>query len=97
MKAFLRHLDWGLGTKGPHSDPPHKTFLGECIVSNVSKWSNLLLKMGCKLLLLAPVLLTRYHVYPRLKTVAKTFLEKVQHESATQCTKRTCHTFMLDF
>ena len=27
--------------------------------------------------------LTRYHVYPRLKTVAKTFLDKVQHKSIT--------------
>ena len=91
MKAFLRHLDWGLGTKGPHSDPP------ECVVSNVSKWSNLLLKMGYKHLLLALVLLTRYHVYPRLKTVAKTFLEIVQHKSTIQCTKRTCYTFVRDF
>ena len=82
MKAFLRHLDWGLGTKGPHSDPP------ECVVSNVSKWSNLLLKMGYKHLLLALVLLTRHHVYPRLKTVAKTFLEKAKHESTIQCTKQ---------
>ena len=88
MKAFLRHLDWGLGTKGPHSDPPDKTFLGGCIVSNVSNWSNLLLKMRYKLLLLAPVLLTRHHVYPRLKTVAKTFLEKAKHESTIQCTKQ---------
>ena len=46
MKALLEHLDWGLGTKGPHSDPGDKMFLGLHIVSNVSKWSNLLLKMG---------------------------------------------------
>ena len=48
MKVLLGlgHLDWGLGTKGPHSDPADKTFLGLCIVSNVSKWSNFLLKMG---------------------------------------------------
>ena len=46
MKVFLGHLDSGLGTKGPQSDPADKTFLGLCIVSNVSKWSNLLLKMG---------------------------------------------------
>ena len=45
MKVLLGHLDWGLGTKGPHSDPADKTFLGLCIVSNVFKWSNLLLKM----------------------------------------------------
>ena len=45
MKVLLGHLDWGLGTKGPHSDPADKTFLGLHIVSNVSKWSNLLLKM----------------------------------------------------
>ena len=46
MKVLLGHLDWGLGTKSPHSDPADKTFLGLCIVGNVSKWSNLLLKMG---------------------------------------------------
>ena len=46
MKILLRHLDWGLGTKGPHSDPAEKTFLGLCIFSNVAKWSNLLLKIG---------------------------------------------------
>ena len=46
MKVLLGHLDWGLDNKGPHSDPADKTFLGLCIVSNVSKWSNLLLKKG---------------------------------------------------
>ena len=46
MKVLSGHLDWGLGTKGPHSDQADKTFLGLHIVSNVSKWSNLLLKMG---------------------------------------------------
>ena len=46
MKVLLGHLDWGLGTKGPHSDPSDKTFLGLCIVSNVPKWSNFLLKIG---------------------------------------------------
>ena len=46
MKVFLVHLDWGLGTKGPHSDLADKTFLGLCIINNISKWSNLLLKMG---------------------------------------------------
>ena len=46
MKVLLGHLDWGLGTKGPHSNPADKTFLGLCIVSNVSTWSNILLKMG---------------------------------------------------
>ena len=46
MKAFLGHLDQGLGTKGSDSDPAEKTFLSLCIVSNVSKWSNFLLKMG---------------------------------------------------
>ena len=56
MKVLLGHLDWGLGTKGPHSDPADKTFLGLHIVSNVSKWSNLLFNTGLKLLLLAPVL-----------------------------------------
>ena len=37
--------------------------------------------------------LTRYHVYLRLKIVTKTFLEKVQHKSAT-C---WCTTDMLHF
>ena len=46
MKVLLGHLDWGLGTKGPHSDPADKTFLALCIVINVSKWSNILLKIG---------------------------------------------------
>ena len=44
-KVLSGHLDWGLGTKGLHSDPADKTFLGLCIVSNVSKWSKNLLKM----------------------------------------------------
>ena len=38
MKLLLGYLDWGLGTKGPHSNPAGKTFLGLHIVSNVSKW-----------------------------------------------------------
>ena len=46
MKALLGHLDGGLGTKGPHSDPADKTLMGLHIATNVSKWSNLLLKMG---------------------------------------------------
>ena len=46
MKVLLGHLNSGLGTKDPNSDPADKTFLGLCIISNVSKWSNLLLKMG---------------------------------------------------
>ena len=46
MMVLLGHLDWGLGTKGPHNDPADKTILGLCIVGKVSKWSNLLLKMG---------------------------------------------------
>ena len=46
MKVLLGHLDWGLGAKDPHSDPIDKTFVGLRIVRNVSKWSNLLLKMG---------------------------------------------------
>ena len=46
MKVLLGDLDSGLGTIGLHSDPADKTFLGLCIVSNVSKWSNFLLKMG---------------------------------------------------
>ena len=46
IKVPLGHLDWGLGTKGPHSDPADKTYLGLCTASNISKWSNFLLKMG---------------------------------------------------
>ena len=45
VKVLLGHLDLGLGTKCTHSDPADKTFLGLYIVSNVSKWSNFLLKM----------------------------------------------------
>ena len=56
MKVLLGHFNWGLSTIGPHSDPTDKTFLGMCIVSNVSKWSNLLLKMGYKLLSLSPII-----------------------------------------
>ena len=37
MEVLLGQLEWGLGTKGPYSDPADKTFLGLCIVSNVSK------------------------------------------------------------
>ena len=40
MKVILVHLDWGLGTKDPNSDPADKTFLGMCIVNNISKWFN---------------------------------------------------------
>ena len=46
MKVLLEHLDWGLRIKGPHSDAADKTFLCLHIVSNASKWSNLLLKLG---------------------------------------------------
>ena len=46
IKVPLGHLDWGVGTKGSHSDPAEKTFLGLHTVCNVSKWSNLWLKMG---------------------------------------------------
>ena len=46
MKVLLGQLNWGLGAKGPHSDPADKTFLGLCTVSNVSKRSNFLLRMG---------------------------------------------------
>ena len=59
MKILLGHLDWGLAIKDSHSDPADKTFLGLCIGSNVSKWSNLLLKIGQKLLSLVPVLLLK--------------------------------------
>ena len=45
MKVLLGHLDWELGTKDLQSDPADKAFLGLHIVSNVSKWSNVLLKI----------------------------------------------------
>ena len=45
VKVLLGRLNWGLDTKGLHSDPADKSFLGLHIVSNISKWSNLLLKM----------------------------------------------------
>ena len=45
IKVFLGHLDGWLGTKGPHSDPADKAFLGLHIISNVSKWSKVLLKI----------------------------------------------------
>ena len=32
MKVLLEHLDWGLGSKGPHSDPAGKTFW-VCVLS----------------------------------------------------------------
>ena len=41
VKVLLRHINWGLATKGPHSDPADKTCLGLYIATNVSKWSNL--------------------------------------------------------
>ena len=31
LKVLLGHLDWRLGTKGRHSDPAEKDFLGPCI------------------------------------------------------------------
>ena len=37
MNVFLGHLDWVLGTKGPHSDQVDKTFSGLHIISNGSK------------------------------------------------------------
>ena len=81
MKVLLGHLDWTLGTKGPHSDSADKTFLGLHIVSNVSYWSNLLLKMGWKLLSPAPVLrsfrLTSLQVATLLKTNFSQNLSKV--------------------
>ena len=46
MNVFLEHLDWRLGTKDLHSEPTDKTFLGLCIVSNVSKLT--FLKNGVK-------------------------------------------------
>ena len=56
MKVLLGYLDWGLVTEDLQSDPADKPFLDLSIVSNVSKWSNFLLKMGENLLSLAPVL-----------------------------------------
>ena len=46
MKVLLGDLDLGLSTKSPHSDQADKTCVSLYIVSSVSKWSNLLLKMG---------------------------------------------------
>ena len=46
--SLLKYDTNGLGTKSPHSDPFDKTLLGLCIVSNVSNWSNFLLKNGIK-------------------------------------------------
>ena len=46
IKVLLGYLNWGVGTKDPYSDPADETFLDLHIFSNVSKWSNLLLKMG---------------------------------------------------
>ena len=34
MKPSLGNLDWGVCTKGPHSDPADKTFFGLHIVCN---------------------------------------------------------------
>ena len=45
MKVLLGHLDWELGTKDLQCDPADKAFLGLHIVSNVSKWSHVLLKI----------------------------------------------------
>ena len=45
MKVLLGYLDWGLGIKDQHSDPADKNLFGLCIVSNVCKWSKVLLKM----------------------------------------------------
>ena len=45
-EGTLAAFRWGIDTKSRHSDPTDQTFLGLHIVSNVSKWSNLLLKMG---------------------------------------------------
>ena len=45
MKVLLGYLNWVVGTKGLDSETADKTFLSLRIVSNVSKWSNLWLKM----------------------------------------------------
>ena len=63
MKVLLGHLDCGLSTKGPHSDLADIPFLGLHIVSNISTWSNLLLK----LLSLAPVLLYPFDHFNLIK------------------------------
>lgn len=59
MKVFWERLDWGMGTKDPQSDPADKAFLGLCSVSNVSNWSNFLLKIRLKILSLARVLTSK--------------------------------------
>ena len=48
MKVLLGHLDWGLATKDPHGDPADQTVLRVHIISNVSKWSNLVFINGVK-------------------------------------------------
>ena len=63
MKVLLGHLDCGLGTKGQHSDLVDIPFLGLYIVSNISTWPNLLLKV----LSLAPVLLNPFDHFNLIK------------------------------
>ena len=36
MKVLLGHLDWGLGTKGPQSDPADKTFVKNGVRTSVA-------------------------------------------------------------
>ena len=47
MKVLLGHLDGGPGSKGPHSDPADKTFLGLCC-QQCFKVVKLLVKSGVK-------------------------------------------------
>ena len=44
----MGHLDWGLDTKGPYSDPADKTFLGLHIVSKCFKVVKPFVKNGVK-------------------------------------------------
>ena len=91
MKVLLGHLDWGLGTKCPHSDPADKTFFGLHIVNNVSKLSNLLLKMGSKLLLLdrvwqfSALLGTAWQSYLENLTIDNKFINKFNYLQIKWC------------
>ena len=82
MKVLLGHLHWGLHTKCPHSDPADKTFLALCIVTNVSKWSNLLLKTyvaGCCTMLFSYKMKNIQHSFQKstLKTIQLYLLRKI--------------------
>ena len=45
MKVLLGYLDWGLGTKGPHSDPTEK-FFWVCVFPAMLSRQTFCLKWG---------------------------------------------------